>query len=73
MNYMKNTRKKLEEIIKKSKGSSKVYVVRDGKRLKVIKLTKSDRDLLKSIDTSLKAIQKGEVKELIIEQLKKQK
>ncbi len=39
--------------------------------LKILKLTKSDRELLKSIDKSLKDVQKGRVKELIVEELKK--
>ena len=39
----------------------------------ILNLTKDDRKLLKSIDNSLKAIQKGEVQELIIENLKKRK
>ena len=42
-------------------------------KVKILNLTKHDRELLKSIDKSLKDIQKGRVKELVIEGLRKHK
>lgn len=42
-------------------------------KIKVVVLTEKDRKLLESINKSLKDIQKGKVKEFIVEELKKHK
>lgn len=42
-------------------------------KIKVVVLTEKDRKLLENINKSLKDIQKGKVKEFIVEELKKHK
>lgn len=42
-------------------------------KIKVVVLTERDRKILMSINKSLKNIQKGKVKELIVEKLNKHK
>jgi len=41
--------------------------------IKVVVLTEKDRKLLKSINRSLKDIQKGKVSELLVEELRRHK
>lgn len=50
-----------------------IFMRKDNEKLKVIVLTDKDRKLLQSINKSLKDIQRGKVKEFIIEELKKHK